>query len=111
MKLLAKVVDVDNPETGTVRLKQSHSSEWDDYCGVCGAPIGPMGALMPSATVVEAPKQSCPACREVREAGESFCEACGHDFGGSTLQPMSSSPRSHSRGRLRSSGGVARAAT
>ena len=69
-----------------------HSSEWDDYCRVCGAPIGPMGASMPSATVVEAPKQSCPACREVREAGEPFCEACGHDFSGSTLQPMSSSP-------------------
>ena len=69
-----------------VLCPNGHSSEWDDYCGVCGAPIAAGGAAqaatpsVPLTPGVASAEQLCPACAEPREIGEPFCEACGHDF-------------------------------
>ena len=57
---------------------EGHTSAADDYCDVCGAPIGtpPMGPPSPTpppGTVVKA----CPAC--AAPVRVRFCEVCGHD--------------------------------
>jgi hypothetical protein len=83
-----------------------HASASDDYCDVCGAPIGaaptfapggapaapaaPAGPAGPGATAVTVPGtgSACPDCGSPR-AG-NFCESCGHDFtavGPDTLDP------------------------
>jgi FHA domain-containing protein len=54
---------------------EGHSSKADDYCDVCGAPIGapPPQPTAPPALEVRA----CPAC--AAPVSGRFCEACGHD--------------------------------
>lgn len=54
---------------------EGHTSTAEDYCDVCGAPIGTPTAQL---TVAPAPEvKACPAC-EAPVSGR-FCEACGHD--------------------------------
>ena len=51
-----------------------HTSVAEDFCDVCGSPIGdPVVPAPPQA----APAQRCPAC--AAPISGRFCEACGHD--------------------------------
>lgn len=54
---------------------EGHASVSDDYCDVCGSPIGTPAAqpIPPPEAVVKA----CPACGS--PVSGRFCEACGHD--------------------------------
>jgi FHA domain len=55
---------------------EGHTSAAEDYCDVCGAPIG-----TPTTPPTFAPKPeltACPTC-ETPVSGR-FCEACGHDL-------------------------------
>ena len=53
---------------------EGHTSTADDYCDVCGAPIGfPAAAGPPPAAEAKA----CPACGT--SVNGRFCEKCGHD--------------------------------
>src|ERR1044071_1348230 len=54
---------------------EGHSSKADDYCDVCGAPIGSPGGQPDSPPAPEA--KACPACG--MPVSGRFCEACGHD--------------------------------
>jgi len=49
-----------------------HASTAEDYCDVCGAPIGP-----PSAPAPPPAAKACPACGA--SINGRFCETCGHD--------------------------------
>jgi hypothetical protein len=54
---------------------EGHTSAADDYCDVCGAPIGtPAAQPTPSPAAAE---KACPACGA--PVSGRFCEACGHD--------------------------------
>jgi hypothetical protein len=64
---------------------EGHTSKADDYCDVCGAPIGSSAAQPDSAPSVEA--KACPACG--MPVTGRFCEACGHD---SALPEPSAAP-------------------
>jgi FHA domain len=50
---------------------EGHTSAADDYCDVCGSPIGTPQESAPRV-------KPCPAC-EAPVSGR-FCEACGHDL-------------------------------
>jgi hypothetical protein len=50
---------------------EGHTSATDDYCDVCGSPIGPSKKSAPG-------MKACPAC-EAPVSGR-FCEACGYDL-------------------------------
>jgi hypothetical protein len=54
---------------------EGHTSTAEDYCDVCGAPIGSSSAPATSAPVAEA--KACPACGA--SVSGRFCETCGHD--------------------------------
>ena len=54
---------------------QGHASAADDYCDVCGSPIGTPAAEPTPSPPAEV--KACPAC-EAPVSGR-FCEACGHD--------------------------------
>jgi hypothetical protein len=64
---------------------EGHTSKADDYCDVCGAPIGSPAAQPDSAPPVET--KACPACG--MPVSGRFCEACGHD---SALPEPSAAP-------------------
>ena len=49
---------------------EGHTSTAQDYCDVCGAPIGSPSAPAPAA-------KACPACGA--SVSGRFCETCGHD--------------------------------
>ena len=55
---------------------EGHTSAAEDYCDVCGAPIGTPTAQLTAASAPE--MKACPAC-EAPVSGR-FCEACGHDL-------------------------------
>ncbi len=57
---------------------QGHASAADDYCDVCGSPIGtpPKDPAQPNPSPT-AEVKACPVC-EAPVSGR-FCEACGHD--------------------------------
>ena len=55
---------------------EGHTSAAEDYCDVCGAPIGTPTAQLTAASAPE--MKACPAC-ETPVSGR-FCEACGHDL-------------------------------
>src|SRR3954451_8021669 len=73
---------------------EGHTSTAEDYCDVCGAPIGPpAGGPAPAVT------KACPACGT--PISGRFCEACGHDSAlpapphaqpGSPPQPIPEAP-------------------
>lgn len=54
---------------------EGHPSTADDYCDVCGAPIGSSSAAATSAPAPAA--KPCPACGA--SVNGRFCETCGHD--------------------------------
>jgi hypothetical protein len=54
---------------------EGHTSKADDYCDVCGAPIGSPAGQPDLASQSEA--KACPACG--MPVSGRFCEACGHD--------------------------------
>jgi hypothetical protein len=54
---------------------EGHTSKADDYCDVCGAPIGSRAAQADPSPPAEA--KACPACG--MPVSGRFCEACGHD--------------------------------
>jgi hypothetical protein len=53
---------------------EGHTSTAEDYCDVCGAPIGSASA---PATSAPAAAKACPACGA--SISGRFCETCGHD--------------------------------
>jgi len=55
---------------------EGHNSAAEDYCDVCGAPIGTPASQPSPAPAPEV--KACPAC-EAPVSGR-FCEACGHDL-------------------------------
>ncbi|GAB4013292.1 FHA domain-containing protein [Nocardioides ultimimeridianus] len=78
-----------------------HQSSADDYCDVCGLPIGdqpaPAAAEEPAEQPAEDPQPAdaadapatCPNCQVVNPANALFCEACGYDFTtGSMPRPL-----------------------
>jgi len=54
---------------------EGHTSTAEDYCDVCGAPIGSASASATSVPVAEV--KACPACGA--SVSGRFCETCGHD--------------------------------
>ena len=54
---------------------EGHASAAEDYCDVCGAPIGTPRLQPTAAPAAEA--KACPACGA--PVSGRFCEACGHD--------------------------------
>ncbi len=73
-----------------------HTSTSDDYCDVCGMPIGagsdgqgmsgPGTAPPPTDVPTLAPQgQVCPLCESPNVADALFCEACGYDFTTGTM--------------------------
>ncbi|HWU21069.1 MAG TPA: FHA domain-containing protein [Nocardioides sp.] len=85
-----------------------HQSSADDYCDVCGLPIGDQASVVPAAEeaaappavedVAQEPSQDqepavCPNCTVVNPANALFCEACGYDFTtGSMPRPTAPPP-------------------
>lgn len=65
---------------------EGHDSVAEDYCDVCGAPIGPSSA--PSVPAPPAGAKACPACGA--PVVGRFCESCGHD---SALPPPATPPQ------------------
>src|SRR6478735_2171447 len=66
-----------------------HQSSTDDYCDVCGAPIGGASTPTPApsppppaATIVASsgPAVACPNCGTQNSPDALFCEDCGYDF-------------------------------
>jgi pSer/pThr/pTyr-binding forkhead associated (FHA) protein len=54
---------------------EGHVSAADDYCDVCGSPIGTSAAQSTPSPGAEA--KACPACKA--PVSGRFCESCGHD--------------------------------
>jgi FHA domain-containing protein/zinc ribbon protein len=82
-----------------------HSSAAEDYCDVCGMPIGdaprlpgsgapaaagaPTGSTVLSSTDAPSSAQACPHCSAPNPPDALFCEACGYDFTtGSMPRPL-----------------------
>jgi hypothetical protein len=65
---------------------EGHVSAADDYCDVCGSPIGT--ATSQPTPPPSAAAKACPACGA--EVSGRFCETCGHDS--ALPEPMPSSP-------------------
>ena len=75
-----------------------HESTADDYCDVCGLPIGsqPPASVPPEEPVdapaspaIESEAGTCPNCQAPTPANALFCEACGYDFTtGSLPRPL-----------------------
>ncbi|HTI77602.1 MAG TPA: FHA domain-containing protein [Mycobacterium sp.] len=65
---------------------EGHTSKAQDYCDVCGAPIGSAAGQPDSTPPAEA--KACPACG--MPVTGRFCEACGHDS--ALPEPSAASP-------------------
>jgi predicted component of type VI protein secretion system len=65
---------------------EGHVSAAEDYCDVCGSPIGT--ATAPSTPAPTAAAKACPACGA--EVSGRFCETCGHDS--ALPEPLASPP-------------------
>jgi hypothetical protein len=89
------------------RCSNGHDSGTDDYCDVCGVPIGTAALAAPPAPPAAA---SCGSCGQPMLAGARFCELCGWDaeaarLGGDPAPPpppdpevtISSPPARHRR--------------
>jgi hypothetical protein len=86
-----------------VTCPSGHSSVSNDYCDVCGLPIGaaanPASASLPAPAVAAPPAgpaavaasapaqatQACPNCSEPNPPDALFCENCGYDFTTGTM--------------------------
>jgi len=85
----------------TATCPQGHSSSTDDFCDVCGTPIGagpapavqsaptPAPTTAPAVTAppVTASPKTCPNCQAANAADALFCEDCGYDFATGQLPP------------------------
>lgn len=60
------------------RCSNGHDSATDDYCDVCGVPMGAPARLQPAAPVSPV-GVSCGSCGQPMLAGARFCELCGWD--------------------------------
>ena len=71
-----------------------HNSAADDYCDVCGLPVGPQGVLTAPAIppVLPLPGALCPHCGTNNAPDALFCEACGYDFTTGTM-PRTATPQ------------------
>jgi FHA domain len=67
---------------------EGHASAADDYCDVCGAPIGTPAAQPDRSPTAEA--KACPACG--MPVTGRFCEACGHDSALPMPEPVVAPP-------------------
>jgi FHA domain-containing protein len=54
---------------------EGHASVAEDYCDVCGSPMG--SPVAPSTPAPAAEAKECPACGA--PVNGRFCESCGHD--------------------------------
>lgn len=82
----------------SVVCPQGHTSESEDYCDTCGAPIE-SAAPAPAAPSPADPASGsseptvCPHCGSPAAPGALFCENCGYDFTtGTAPQPVSPDP-------------------
>jgi hypothetical protein len=87
---------------------QGHASSTDDFCDVCGEPIGASGPADPPPTARSeptpppapappptaplaakpaGPPKTCPNCQAGNAADALFCEDCGYDFATGQLPP------------------------
>jgi hypothetical protein len=88
----------------TAVCPQGHTSSTDDFCDVCGTPIGPTAtvASVPSGVAPTpptppapptppvppgAPPKLCPNCDAANAPDALFCEDCGYDFATGQLPP------------------------
>jgi hypothetical protein len=75
------------------RCSNGHNSTTDDYCDICGVPIGaparqkPVSSSPPAAQTV-----SCGSCGQPMLAGARFCELCGWDAEAAKLGANPSPP-------------------
>ncbi|WTW98983.1 FHA domain-containing protein [Streptomycetaceae bacterium NBC_01309] len=53
---------------------RGHDSDADDFCDVCGRPIGQ------EPRVAEPTADYCPVCGTPRAGSVPYCERCGHEF-------------------------------
>jgi FHA domain len=61
------------------RCSNGHDSATDDYCDVCGVPIGAPARQQPAAPPAAALSATCGSCGQPMLAGARFCELCGWD--------------------------------
>lgn len=79
---------------------QGHTSQSEDYCDICGAPISSGGGAPPAAPAPPASDPgaaegpvACPNCGFQAAPKALFCENCGYDFTtGTPPQPVASTP-------------------
>ena len=96
----------------TATCPNGHTSSTDDFCDVCGAPIGGAGGSTPSApstpvagaappatppkseltlpdptAAPAAPPLKCPNCGDENPPDSLFCEDCGYDFTTGQMPP------------------------
>jgi hypothetical protein len=92
----------------SVTCPAGHQSDAEDYCDVCGLPIGdpPDASVVeevaqqpsrdpqqPPADLVPVASATCPNCQVVNPVNALFCEACGYDFTTGTLpRPLDPPP-------------------
>ncbi len=86
----------------SVVCPQGHSSQSEDYCDICGAPIDAGGAAVatpaadpgePGGAAEQTGPTTCPHCGSPAAPGALFCENCGYDFTtGTAPQPVAPNP-------------------
>lgn len=68
----------------SVVCPQGHTSQSEDYCDTCGAPIeaggGQSAAPEPTSPAEPTGPASCPHCGAAAPPKALFCENCGYDF-------------------------------
>ena len=74
-----------------------HTSQSEDYCDVCGAPIEQAPVAAPAPAPAATGPAQCPNCQAPAASGALFCENCGYDFTTGSLPtplapPVLSSP-------------------
>ena len=72
---------------------EGHASVAEDYCDVCGSPMGSPAA--PSTPAPAAGAKECPACGA--PVNGRFCESCGHDS--ALPEPVPRDPAARPRSR------------
>jgi len=88
-----------------------HTSEWADWCSVCGERLGPVEAgaagspaaavapdpvstpdLAPAAAAAVSSGPTCENCGVGRHEHDVFCESCGYDFASGSLPEGAADP-------------------